>query len=117
VLQDVEVLGIGQMTAVNNENQAVQVPVVTLIVNPDDAERLTMAETKGQIRLALRNSLDRDTVETQGVRRGELITGRRATPTGPRRVVPRRPTSVSVEVFRGTQETTEEVPPGGGGGS
>ena len=117
VLQDLEVLGIGQMTEVNDENQAVQVPVVTLIVNPDDAERLTMAETKGQIRLVLRNSLDRDTVETQGVRRGELITGRRrAAPTGPRRTGPRQPTSVSVQVFRGTQETVEEVPPGGGGG-
>jgi pilus assembly protein CpaB len=116
VLQDIEVLGIGQMTAVNDENQAVQVPVVTLIVSPNDAERLTLAETKGQIRLALRNSLDRDTVETQGIRTRELIAGRRAAPTGPRRVVPRQPTSVSVEVFRGTQETTEEVPPGGGGG-
>ncbi len=116
VLQDIQVLTVGQITAVNDENQAVQVPVVTLIVSPDDAERLTLAEEKGQIRLALRNTLDRDTVETQGIRTRELITGRRRAPTGPTRVVPRQPTSVSVQVFRGTQETVEEVPPGGGGG-
>lgn len=121
VLQDIAVLGIGQMTTVNDENQAVLVPVVTLLVDPDDAERLTHAEDRGKIRLALRNTLDRDTVETQGVRTRELITTRRVTtPTGTRRVVPRQPTGVSVRVYRGAAEDVQEVTEragGGGGGS
>lgn len=121
VLQDIQVLGIGQMTAVNDENQAVLVPVVTLLVDPADSERLTHAEDRGKIRLALRNTLDRDTVETQGVRTRELISTRRVTtPVGTRRTVPRQPTGVSVRIFRGTSESVEEVTEragGGGGGS
>jgi pilus assembly protein CpaB len=118
VLQDIQVLGIGQMTTTNDENQAVLVPVVTLLVDPDDAERLTHAEDRGKIRLALRNTLDRDTVETQGVRTRELITTRRVTtPAGARRVVPREPTGVSVEVYRGPAKSVEPVEGGGGGGS
>lgn len=118
VLQDIQVLGIGQMTAVNDENEAVLVPVVTMLVDPDDAERLTHAEDRGKIRLSLRNTLDRDTVETRGVRTRELITTRRVTtPAGARRVVPRQPTGVSVEVYRGPAKSVEQVEGGGGGGS
>lgn len=116
VLQDVQVLGIGQMTAVNDENEAVLVPVVTLLVSPDDAERLTLAEDRGKIRLALRNTLDRDTVETRGVRTRELLTTRRVTrPSGARRVVPRQPSGVTVEVWKGPAKSVEEVEGGGGG--
>ncbi len=35
------------------------VSVVTLLVDPDEAERLTLASTEGKIQLALRNPLDK----------------------------------------------------------
>ena len=49
------------------------VSVVTLLVNPDEAERLTLASTEGKIQLALRNPLDKATPVTQGVRPAALL--------------------------------------------
>jgi len=105
VLQDVKVLRVGQIVEVDDKNESVNVSVVTLEVDPEEAERLTLAETKGQIRLVLRNPLDRDTVSTRGVRPRELIGGRRArTNTG---AVVRRPSGVSVQIISGTTKRTE----------
>jgi len=105
ILQDVRVLRVGQIVQVDDKNEPVNVTVVTLEVDPEEAERLTLAETKGQIRLVLRNPLDRDTVDTRGVRPRELVGGRRAsTNTG---AVVRRPTGVSVQIISGTAKRTE----------
>ena len=113
VLQDVEVLRIGQVVETDDKNQSQIVNVVTLHVDPEEAERLTLAETKGTIRLMLRNPLDRDTVTTQGVRPRELIGGRRAsTNTG---AVVRRPAGVSVQIISGTDKSTESVSGNGSG--
>jgi pilus assembly protein CpaB len=107
VLQDVEVLRIGQVVETDDKNQSQIVNVVTLHVDPEESERLTLAETKGQIRLGLRNPLDRDTVDTQGVRPRELVGGRRvSTSTG---AVVRRPAGVSVQIISGTSSTTQTV--------
>jgi pilus assembly protein CpaB len=45
-------------------------PVITLLVSPDDAERLTLATSQGRIQLALRNPLDisEDEVSAVGLR-------------------------------------------------
>ncbi|MDX1394074.1 MAG: Flp pilus assembly protein CpaB [Gemmatimonadota bacterium] len=112
VLQDVEVLRIGQLVEVDDKNQATQVTVVTLHVDPEQSERLTLAEEKGFIRLVIRNPLDRDTVDTEGIRPRELIGGRRATTnTG---AVVRRPAGVSVQIISGTEKSTETVSGSGG---
>ncbi|MFV1987782.1 MAG: Flp pilus assembly protein CpaB, partial [Gemmatimonadota bacterium] len=104
VLQDVEVLRIGQIVEVDDKNENQNVTVVTLHVDPEESERLTLAETKGLIRLILRNPLDRDTVDTQGVRPRELVGGRRvATNTG---AIVRRPAGVSIEIISGTVKST-----------
>ena len=39
--------------------------VVTLLVSPDDAERIALAQTEGSITLVLRNPLDVTPTETQ----------------------------------------------------
>jgi len=116
VLQDIEILRMGQITETNDQNEAVIVTVATLAVTPEEAEKLTLMETKGTIRLSLRNPLDRDTVETQGIRAQELINGRRVVRTtgGGTRIV--RPTAVSVEIISGTAKTTTEVQNSGSGG-
>lgn len=116
VLQDIPVLRIGQLQEVNDQNEAQMVTVVTLVVTPEQAEVLTLAETKGQIRLSLRNPLDRDTVQTNGVEARELIGGRRVASSGPvTRAAPRRPSGVSVEIISGTERKTESTEGGGGG--
>ena len=47
--------------------------VVTLLVNPEEAERLTLASTEGKIQLALRNPLDKTMPVTQGIRPSALL--------------------------------------------
>ena len=53
------------------------VSVVTLLVDPEEAERLTLASTEGKIQLALRNPLDKTTPATRGIRPAALLGHRR----------------------------------------
>lgn len=114
VVQDIEVLRLGQFQQTNDQNEAVMVTVATLLANPEEAQKLTLAETKGQIRLVLRNPMDRDTVDIPGIRAEELVTGRRIVRSGGTRVI--RPTTRSIEIIRGTNSQTETVSNSGGGG-
>ena len=47
--------------------------VVTLLVTPDDAERISLAANEGQIMLTLRNPLDVDATTTTGVQMANLL--------------------------------------------
>ena len=47
--------------------------VVTLMVSPQDAERIALAQSEGEIMLLLRNPLDNDLVATTGVRTASLL--------------------------------------------
>lgn len=58
VLQNVQVLAAGQKLQKNAEGEPQQVTVITLLVSPDDAQKLTLASTDGRIQLSLRNPLD-----------------------------------------------------------
>src|ERR1700733_12824671 len=66
VLQDVEVLAIAQdIERFNDQPQPVR--VVTVLVTPEQAERLTLASREGTLRLAMRNYNDKQIVSTDGV--------------------------------------------------
>src|SRR5579859_6003601 len=72
VLQDVEVLAIAQdIEQVNDKPQPVH--VVTMLVTPDQAERLTLASGQGGLRLALRNYEDKNVVATNGITVAQLL--------------------------------------------
>src|SRR5580698_210651 len=58
VLQNVTVLSAGQTVQTDGKSQAMSVPVVTLLVDPVQAETLTLAANEGHIQLVLRNSND-----------------------------------------------------------
>jgi pilus assembly protein CpaB len=58
VLQNVSVIAAGNKLERNAAGEAMNTPVITLLVSPDDAERLTLASTEGHIQLSLRNPLD-----------------------------------------------------------
>src|SRR5215472_2135623 len=58
VLQNVAVLASGHTLERNSTGEAQNTAVITLLVSPDDAQRLTLASTEGHIQLALRNPLD-----------------------------------------------------------
>ena len=58
VLQNVAVLASGHTLERTSTGEAQNTAVITLLVTPDDAQRLTLASTEGRIQLALRNPLD-----------------------------------------------------------
>lgn len=112
VLQNIEVLTAGQAIERDTRGEPHAVPVVTLLVDPEQAEKLALSATRGRIQLALRNTLDLEEVETSGARLTQLIMMARpaATTTGPtRRVNPPRPRGVQVDVYRGPQRETSTV--------
>jgi pilus assembly protein CpaB len=74
ILTDVQVLAAGTKIERDTEkNKPMPVSVVTLLVNPDEAERLTLVSNEGKIQLALRNPLDKTTTVTHGVRPAMLL--------------------------------------------
>jgi pilus assembly protein CpaB len=58
VLENVAVIASGQKLERTSAGDSQMAPVITLLVSPDDAQKLTLASTQGKIQLALRNPLD-----------------------------------------------------------
>lgn len=77
VLQNVTVLSAGQTVQTDGKSQSMSVPVVTLLVDPVQAESLTLAANEGHIQLVLRNSGDQK-VEATASREGRDLYGRTA---------------------------------------
>jgi pilus assembly protein CpaB len=65
VLQDVEVLAVAQEVE-KKKDEPELVKVVTVLVSPQDAERLELATKQGTLRLAMRNYSDNKIVATNG---------------------------------------------------
>jgi pilus assembly protein CpaB len=117
ILQDILVLSAGQTIEPSSNGQAINAPVVTLLVTPQQAETLTLA-SEWRLQLVLRNGSDRIIENTPGRELWELsgLPRKRpavAAPPSPRPVVvvrtpePRVPDEVVV--FRGTKRTVEQV--------
>lgn len=58
VLENIAVLATGQKLERTSAGEPLATPVITLLVSPDDAQKLTLASTQGRIQLALRNPTD-----------------------------------------------------------
>jgi len=96
VLENVAVIATGQKLERNAAGEPQITPVITLLVSPDDAQKLTLAANQGKIQLALRNPLDTRQEELAAARADALykIT---ATPAPPAPSRPRpRPTAAPV---------------------
>lgn len=114
VLTNVEVLASGTKIERDTEQgKPIAVSVVTLLVNPAEAEKLTLASTEGKIQLALRNPLDSTAPTTTGIRPAALLGY-----VSPRPVVrvaaaaPKAPVlapAPTVEIIRGDKRTQEVV--------
>src|SRR4051794_23894258 len=96
VLTNVQVLAAGtKMEQDDEKGKPMPVSVVTLLVDPEQAERLTLASTEGKIQLALRNPLDQGSPTTAGVRAAGLLGDAPvAKPVGPARARVARPAVV-----------------------
>jgi len=123
VLTNVQVLAAGtKIDRETDKNKPIPVSVVTLLVDPEEAERLTLASTEGKIQLALRNPLDKATPSTHGIRpaallgftapaqraavRTKLASGAVAPSNAVVSSIPDMPT---VEIIRGDKRTHEAV--------
>ena len=107
VLQDVPVLAAGKKLQRDSEGKPQDVPVITLLVSPSDAQLLTLASSEGRIQLSLRNPTDIEKKMTGPVRNGALYG---VVPPAPRKKVAAAPppkpqgpvTAVyNVEIIRG----------------
>jgi len=75
VLQDVPVLAAGKKLQRDSQGQPQDVPVITLLVTPADAQLLTLASSEGKIQLALRNPTDVQKPSTNAVKNATLYGG------------------------------------------
>lgn len=74
ILQNIEVLSAGHNIEKDPEGNPVTVPVVNLLVDPKEAEVLSLAGTETKIQLVLRNPLDTDKEEPPGTAVAYLFT-------------------------------------------
>ena len=74
VLQNVEVLARGQSIQKDESGQPLVVPVVTLAVTPEEAERMAAISMNARFALALRNMIDVKEVRTSGIRMSAVLT-------------------------------------------
>ena len=90
VVSNVQVLTAGTRYDQEKAKEGTPMPstVVTLLVTPDDGERIALAASEGQLMLSLRNPLDTDQTPTKGVRVGGLF-GQQAPAPAPKPVGPR----------------------------
>jgi pilus assembly protein CpaB len=124
ILSNVQVVTAGTRIDQGQDNKPVQVTVVTLVVAPEQAERLALASTEGKIQLALRNPLDLGNPETPGVRKASLVGPVRLAPVS-RQAAPDRRTAKAdrpvtmappiadplptVEIIRGDKRAQEVI--------
>jgi pilus assembly protein CpaB len=121
ILTNVQVLTAGtKIERDEADGKPISVSVVTLMVDPSQAERLTLASTEGKIQLALRNPMDKTTPATGGIRPASLMAGGYApvrqavrsagsapAPAPTRWQEPAAPTTV--EIIRGDKRVQEVV--------
>jgi pilus assembly protein CpaB len=126
ILQNVKVLAIGHSVQANQavDLKAPKVPVATLIVTPEQAQKLELAKNQGRISLSLRNPLDRSAgvdgmpVSTDVLdpsMRGKMTVAQEvrerprivAVPPEKPRPLPPAPARAVVDVFRGDKHVQE----------
>lgn len=81
VLQNIKVLANGQnIDKPESERAANSVKAVTLLVTPEQAEKLALAASEGKLQLVMRNSIDQGDEQTKGINKRGLLGGDRAMP-------------------------------------
>jgi pilus assembly protein CpaB len=113
VLENVAVIATDRRLERSSAGEAQSATVVTLLVSPDDAEKLTLASSQGHIQLALRNPLDTKQEDVAAAKGNSLykISEPTVAPTPrsrPKHVAvqtpPPTPTAYSVEVYKGDKK-------------
>ena len=112
VLQDVEVLTAGQTIEPDPQGKPQQVNVVTLLLSPEDSQKIQLASTQGVIQFVLRNGTDKKNADLRPTRVDQLLAAARP-PEAPKKVgkrvvvSPSKPVYV-LEVIQGTEHTVHK---------
>lgn len=115
ILEHVRVLAVGQQLQTEN-GKPQTAPVVTMLVSPEDGQKLTLAAAEGKIHLALRNTVDMADTKIPPIYSSTIFQG--AAPpvhAAPRAVVakpapPAPPPPYNVQVIRGDKVETQSFP-------
>jgi pilus assembly protein CpaB len=76
VLQNIKVLATGaKIDSPENQREPTAVKAVTLLVTPQQAEKLALASNEGKLQLVMRSYGDQDDTETKGASKTALLTG------------------------------------------
>jgi pilus assembly protein CpaB len=81
VLENVAVIAVGKSLDRNASADAATAPVITLLVSPDDAQKLALVSQEGRIQLSLRNPLDTKMGAIGATRTSSLYLGATPAPT------------------------------------
>ena len=76
VLQHIKVLASGpKIDSPENQREPTNVKAVTLMVTPEEVEKLVLAANEGKLQLVMRNYSDNEDAETQGANKRTLLNG------------------------------------------
>jgi pilus assembly protein CpaB len=115
ILQKVEVLTAGQKVQPDPQGKPETVTVVTVLLNPEDSQKLLLASAQGRIQFVLRSGNDQEIVKTRAISMEELAGGPlkktievvRVKPK-PKVELPKPPEFYTVEIIHGDKRTTEK---------
>jgi pilus assembly protein CpaB len=114
ILENVRVLAAGQKIEQDRDGKPQTVPVITLLVNPEDASKLTMAANQGKLQLALRNTIDTKVVSPAPVMQATLFGGALPPPqvkhAGSSKAPPAPPPVYVIEVITGNKRENKSFP-------
>jgi len=105
VLQDVEVLAAGHQIDPDPEGKAASVDVVTLLLKPQDADRVVLASTQGTIHFVLRNGSDRGRTDSLPIGLSQLVNAAPAAAAPVRAVAKPAAKPYAVQTVMGDQKT------------
>lgn len=107
VLQDVEILTTGQKIEPDPEGKPTTATVVTLLVKPEDAQKVDLASTQGIVHFVLRNGVDRAEFNGPPAFFAQLSGTPPPPPPGVRRAVLAAAKPYQVETFMGPNVKTD----------
>jgi pilus assembly protein CpaB len=109
VLQNIEVLSTGERLQPDPSGKPQNVKVVTLLLNPDDAEKLLLASNQGTVQFVLRNASDdakpvtkpASLKDLQGSGPAGPVVAKRAAPAAPK-----PPNQYEVDTYDGAKKSS-----------
>ena len=107
VLQKILVLAVAQEQMVKDDVKAKVVNAVTLEVTPEQAEKLDLGRSVGNLTLVLRNQIDKVSVFTPGMHKPEMLEDAGKAVNQPRTT--RTAPANTVEILRGTSRSVVPI--------